>query len=95
MFPGRYACYVADSEDRTSSKNIEVKVISPPVVLLTPRSLTVDSGSYVIITCTLAEPLDSDKGFQFLWYRNGTELQLQAGKCSYYIAAKYNISPIE
>ena len=80
LFPGRYGCYVADSEERSSSLNIDVQVISPPVVLLTPRSLTVESGSYVIVTCTLTQPLDSEKDFRFLWYRNGSALQLQAGR---------------
>ena len=67
--------------------DIDVKVLSPPIVSLTPRSLTVDSGSDVTVICTLVEPLDSARDFRLLWYRNGSELQAQEGTSSESIRA--------
>ena len=75
---GLYRCYAADAEEQSSSsKTINMEVLSQPIVSLTPRSLTANSGDTVTVTCTLTGPLDLPA--EFVWYRNDSLLESKEG----------------
>ncbi|KAL4232620.1 hypothetical protein ACF0H5_007310 [Mactra antiquata] len=66
---GLYGCHVQDSNERTSKSILSVNVIGQPVVIVEPKSQTVNYGDTVTITCTLVySPGIFDR---FIWTRNG------------------------
>ena len=66
-----------------TEKLATVGVVSQPLVILTPASKTVTIGGAINVTCQLLTPLADFKNF--IWYRNGNEMELKQGILIYFL----------